>query len=144
MKREWVIPTDLPDFKEDLEIAPLERGDHPLKVMPSAFLVEVQTLFEKSWQFVGHESEYQSTGDYVAASIVGNPAIIVRGNDGPSGQCVPASRRTNCDGRWSCENASVQVSRLDIYTRRPASRSSKIRPERVVRQERLWTRPLEA
>ena len=77
---------DLPDFSdEELEITSLERSE----TIPSSWYtdsrfleLEKQSVFATSWQYVGHECRIQNPGDYIIASIVGNPVVVVRGNDG--------------------------------------------------------------
>jgi PAH dioxygenase large subunit len=46
------------------------------------FRRELETIFRKSWGFVGHESEVPTPGDFVARPLAGAPAIVARGDDG--------------------------------------------------------------
>jgi methanesulfonate monooxygenase large subunit len=46
------------------------------------FRDEQQHIFAKVWQFVCHESEVASPGDFRTTSVAGKPVVIVRGADG--------------------------------------------------------------
>ncbi|MBI4548535.1 MAG: aromatic ring-hydroxylating dioxygenase subunit alpha [Ignavibacteriae bacterium] len=75
----------LPDFtKKNLEICPLERAE----TIPSSWYVDPhflkldkQCIFARTWQYVGHRSRVEHPGNYLTATIAGNPIIIVRGKD---------------------------------------------------------------
>ncbi|MFC9841088.1 Rieske 2Fe-2S domain-containing protein [Rhodococcus sp. NPDC127530] len=43
---------------------------------------EVVNIFDRSWQFVGHESEIAQPGDYVTRRIVRDEVIVARAEDG--------------------------------------------------------------
>lgn len=45
------------------------------------FALERQLIFDRSWLYVGHESEVERQGDFVARSVGGHPVIMVRGKD---------------------------------------------------------------
>jgi len=44
--------------------------------------LEAKTVFSKSWQLVGRSEQVEKPGQFVTASIVGEPIVAVRGNDG--------------------------------------------------------------
>ena len=44
--------------------------------------VERTEIFAKSWQYVGHVSEFKKAGDYITTEIVGKPIFVTLGNDG--------------------------------------------------------------
>ncbi len=44
--------------------------------------LEARTVFSKSWQMVGRVEQVQKPGQFVTASVVGEPILVVRGNDG--------------------------------------------------------------
>lgn len=48
----------------------------------SIFAAEQERIFAKVWQFVCHESELASTGDFRALAIAMKPIVVVRGDDG--------------------------------------------------------------
>jgi TetR/AcrR family transcriptional regulator, transcriptional repressor of bet genes len=45
---------------------------------PRLFALERQRLFRGSWQFVGHASQLQNTGNYIARDIAGDRVLAVR------------------------------------------------------------------
>lgn len=49
---------------------------------PQIFEDEIRNVFEKTWIYVGHESEVASAGDYRTAYIGRQPLIVSRGEDG--------------------------------------------------------------
>jgi len=44
--------------------------------------LEGQTVFSKTWQMVGRAEQVEKPGQFVTASIGGEPIVVVRGNDG--------------------------------------------------------------
>lgn len=46
------------------------------------FREEQQHIFARVWQFVCHESEVASDGDFRTTSVAGKPIVVVRGQDG--------------------------------------------------------------
>ncbi len=46
------------------------------------FAHEVAEIFEKTWVYVGHESEIAEPGDYMTTMIGSRPIIVSRGKDG--------------------------------------------------------------
>lgn len=46
---------------------------------PEVFELELKTIFEHSWLYVGHESEVSNPGDYVRRPVGGRPVFMVRG-----------------------------------------------------------------
>ena len=44
--------------------------------------LEGQTVFSKTWQMVGRAEQVEKPGQFVTASIAGEPIVVVRGNDG--------------------------------------------------------------
>ena len=44
--------------------------------------LEGQTVFSKTWQMVGRLEQVEKPGQFVTASIAGEPIVVVRGNDG--------------------------------------------------------------
>ena len=49
---------------------------------PSVLQSEHRNLFARTWQLVGRAEQVRSTGDYLTASIAGEPVLVVRGSDG--------------------------------------------------------------
>ena len=75
----------LPDYTEkNLKILPLERAE----TIPSSWYndprfqeLDKERIFARTWQYVGHLSRVEHPGDYLTATIAGNPVIVVRGKD---------------------------------------------------------------
>jgi choline monooxygenase len=44
--------------------------------------LEARTVFSKTWQMVGRVDQLESPGQFVTANLVGEPIVVVRGNDG--------------------------------------------------------------
>jgi phenylpropionate dioxygenase-like ring-hydroxylating dioxygenase large terminal subunit len=49
---------------------------------PDVFDQEMHLIFEKTWVYVGHESEIEEPGDYKTSTVGLNPVIVSRGADG--------------------------------------------------------------
>src|SRR5579862_3995393 len=43
--------------------------------------LERMTVFSKTWQLVGRTEQVEKPGQFVSATITGEPVIVVRGND---------------------------------------------------------------
>src|SRR5580698_2633410 len=48
----------------------------------AAFATEQERIFRRSWQVVGHRDQVANPGDYFTTELVGEPLLIVRGNEG--------------------------------------------------------------
>jgi choline monooxygenase len=46
------------------------------------FDLEVEHMFRKSWNFIGHDGRIPNPGDYFTMDFTGIPIIVVRGRDG--------------------------------------------------------------
>ena len=44
--------------------------------------LETQTVFSKTWQVLGRIDQVEQAGQFVAATVAGEPIVAVRGNDG--------------------------------------------------------------
>lgn len=49
---------------------------------PEVLEVELTEIFSKTWQYVGHVSEFVKAGDYITTEIVGKPIFVTLDNDG--------------------------------------------------------------
>ncbi len=71
---------------KDLIIDDRERG--VFRVHRSAmtsqeiFELERQQIFDRCWNYLGHESEVEKPGDYKRRNVAGRPVFFVRGKDG--------------------------------------------------------------
>jgi p-cumate 2,3-dioxygenase alpha subunit len=68
----WVV--------EDAERS-IFRVSRETMVSPEVFAHERTGIFDKSWLYVGHESEIPKPGDYRRRTVAGRPVIFVRGMD---------------------------------------------------------------
>jgi p-cumate 2,3-dioxygenase alpha subunit len=65
-----------------------DRADGIFRVHRSVFVdkkifeQERARVFDKSWLFAGHVSEFPSPGDFVTRSVAGRPVILAHGDDG--------------------------------------------------------------
>ena len=46
------------------------------------YALEVERVFMKVWNYVGHESRIPEPGDFFTVEITGAPVIVIRGDDG--------------------------------------------------------------
>lgn len=65
--------------------APLEEAH----TIPAAWYVdpriaelERRTVFNQTWQVIGRADQLQAAGDYITATVAGEPIVAVRGEDG--------------------------------------------------------------
>ncbi len=49
---------------------------------PEVFAAEMERIFERTWVYVGHESELAATGDYKTVVVGTQPIIVTRHEDG--------------------------------------------------------------
>jgi 3-phenylpropionate/trans-cinnamate dioxygenase subunit alpha len=54
-------------------------------VNPDIYRAELENIFAKTWQFVGHESQIPTTGDYVRAPMGEETVIVWRADEGAIG-----------------------------------------------------------
>src|SRR5438445_5601258 len=59
-----------------------ERVHRKIYMDADVFEAEMERIFERTWVFVGHESEIAAAGDYKTVSIGTQPAIMTRDEDG--------------------------------------------------------------
>ncbi|NLZ12137.1 MAG: Rieske 2Fe-2S domain-containing protein [Alcaligenaceae bacterium] len=48
---------------------------------PTLFELEMERVFARGWQYVGHESQVPNAGDYITTTLAGTPVILVRDAD---------------------------------------------------------------
>jgi choline monooxygenase len=75
--------------KEIIEIydpnAPITEASTPPSSWytdPRLFDLEQRTVFSHSWQIVGRAEQLREAGQYITSDVVGEPILVVRGNDG--------------------------------------------------------------
>lgn len=82
MMREQSLEEVIGSYKHT---APLEEAS----TIPAAWYVdpriaehERRTVFSQTWQVIGRADQLGATGDYVTATVAGEPIVAVRGGDG--------------------------------------------------------------
>lgn len=76
----------LPDTTAQiLEVSPLERAE----TIPSSWYTDARfhtfeqdTVFSRTWQYAGSGAQIPHAGDYLLASVAGNPLLLVRAEEG--------------------------------------------------------------
>lgn len=71
------------DTRKSIESS-LERGLFPQWVLtdPDIYSVEMEQIFLRTWQLLGHESEIREPGQYVTRWMVNDPVLLVRNSAG--------------------------------------------------------------
>src|SRR6266568_5823066 len=54
----------------------------PWYVDPRIAALENKTVFSATWQMVGRVEQVAKPGEFVTATVAGEPIVVVRGNDG--------------------------------------------------------------
>ncbi|MEB3100588.1 aromatic ring-hydroxylating oxygenase subunit alpha [Ferviditalea candida] len=60
---------------------PIRTVPYRLYTDPSVLAVEQEKIFARSWQYVGHTSQVQKSGDYFTCEVAGEPILVIRGKD---------------------------------------------------------------
>ena len=80
------VPQDLFDPAHYVSVrAPAERATplpHWCYTHPDFYRREVERIFMKVWNYVGHASQIPQPGDYFTAAVAGAPVVVIRGDDG--------------------------------------------------------------
>jgi phenylpropionate dioxygenase-like ring-hydroxylating dioxygenase large terminal subunit len=71
-----------PSREELRRLVEPDRVHRSLYVDPSIFALEMERIFERTWIYLGHESQVPNPGDYIMAQIGRQHAIMVRHDDG--------------------------------------------------------------
>ena len=75
------LMTTSPTYDVD-ELVRKDRVHRRLYTDPAIFEAEMRLIFERTWVFVGHESEIPQPGDFKTTYIGRNPVIVSRHSDG--------------------------------------------------------------
>ena len=59
-----------------------DRAHRKAYTDPEIFDLEMERIFERTWIYIGHESQVKNPGDYYLAQVGRQPVILVRGRDG--------------------------------------------------------------
>jgi choline monooxygenase len=68
-------------FEIDDEIARAWTLPAQLYTDPGIVIAEKEKIFLRTWQVVGHRSQVTGAGDYFTTDLMGEPLLLVRGND---------------------------------------------------------------
>jgi phenylpropionate dioxygenase-like ring-hydroxylating dioxygenase large terminal subunit len=55
--------------------------DRSLYTDPAVFEAEIARIFERSWLYIAHESEFRQAGDFRTTELAGQPVIAIMGED---------------------------------------------------------------
>jgi len=69
----------------ELDLDALVRPDRVhrrLYTDPAIFDAEMRLIFERTWVFIGHETEIPRPGDYMLVQLINESIIVVKGRDG--------------------------------------------------------------
>jgi phenylpropionate dioxygenase-like ring-hydroxylating dioxygenase large terminal subunit len=79
---------------------------------PEVFRAEQERLFRRCWIYVGHESDIPQAGDYLSATVAGEPIVLVRDREGSvnaffntcmhRGVRIARMPRGNCGSSFKC------------------------------------------
>lgn len=53
-----------------------------LYTKPEVLEIEKREIFSKTWQYAGHISQFQKSGDFITTEVADRPIIITKGKDG--------------------------------------------------------------
>jgi choline monooxygenase len=76
------VPMPNLQFHADRDIARASTLPAPLYFSAETFEAEKTKLFASTWQVVGHVRQVANPGDYFTFDLIGEPLLIVRGEDG--------------------------------------------------------------
>jgi p-cumate 2,3-dioxygenase alpha subunit len=93
-------------LNDDLIVDDRERGlfsvNRKVFVSPEILEVERERVFDRTWLFVGHDSEVPALGDFRTRAVAGRPLIMCRGREGEVRVLIN-----------SCTHRGAQVCRAD-------------------------------
>jgi choline monooxygenase len=76
------IPEILASYNDKAPLAEAYTIPAPWYVDARIAELERQTVFSKAWQVVGRVDQLENSGQFVTASVAGEPLVAVRGTDG--------------------------------------------------------------
>ena len=71
-----------PNLNTDLDLARASTLPASLYFSPATYEEERTRIFASTWQLAGHVHQVANPGDYFTFDLVGEPLLIVRGDDG--------------------------------------------------------------
>jgi choline monooxygenase len=82
MTRQMSIAEILAGYNDKASLPDASTIPAPWYVDPRIAELEGKTVFSKTWQKVGRLEQVEKPGQFVCASVAGEPIVVVRGNDG--------------------------------------------------------------
>jgi choline monooxygenase len=82
MTRETPLQEIVASYNDKAPLSEASTIPAPWYVDPRIAELEAKTVFSKTWQMVGRADQVVKPGQFVTASIAGEPIVVVRGNDG--------------------------------------------------------------
>jgi choline monooxygenase len=84
---EWTDPMRtvqeiLASYDDQAPLSAASTISGPWYVDPRIAQLEANTVFSKTWQMVGRADQVEKPGQFVTATVAGEPIVVVRGNDG--------------------------------------------------------------
>ena len=58
-----------------------DRAHRKAYTDPEIFDLEMARIFERTWIYIGHESQIKNPGDYYLAQVGRQPVIMIRGQN---------------------------------------------------------------
>jgi len=80
--RHMSVPEILASYNDKAALPDASTIPAPWYVDARIAELEAHTVFSKTWQMVGRAEQVEKAGQFVTASIAGEPVVVVRGNDG--------------------------------------------------------------
>jgi choline monooxygenase len=80
--RHMSVPEILASYNDKAALPDASTIPAPWYVDSRIADLEAQSIFSKTWQMVGRVEQVEKPGQFVTASIAGEPIVVVRGNDG--------------------------------------------------------------
>ena len=74
------IQTALPAWAPKID--PTRWVDNRVYTDVRVYEREVERIFNRTWLFAAHASELREPGDYITTTLLGQPLLLARGNDG--------------------------------------------------------------
>ncbi len=80
--RHMSVPEILASYNDKAALPDASTIPAPWYVDARIAELEAHTVFSRTWQMVGRAEQVEKAGQFVTASIAGEPVVVVRGNDG--------------------------------------------------------------
>lgn len=82
MNGKMSVPEILSRYDDKAALPDASTIPAPWYIDPRIAELEAQTVFSKTWQMVGRGEQVEKPGQFLTASVAGEPIVVVRGNEG--------------------------------------------------------------